>query len=36
LSSKGHLEVIPDSGHWIMLDRPDVVIRAIEHVMDAG
>jgi|SRR5579872_290103 len=36
LSSRGRLEVIPDSGHWIMLDRPDVVIRAIEHVMDAG
>ena len=28
LSSRGRLEVVEDSGHWIQLNRPDVVIRA--------
>jgi pimeloyl-ACP methyl ester carboxylesterase len=32
-SSKGRLEIVPGSGHWIQLDRPDVVIRAIEEMV---
>jgi len=27
-SSLGRLEIVPDSGHWIQVDRPDVVIQA--------
>jgi len=23
------LEIVEDSGHWILLDRPEVVVRAI-------
>lgn len=33
LSSRGTLDVVDDSGHWIMLDRPEVVIRAIHRVI---
>ena len=32
-SSKGRFEVVPGSGHWIQLDRPDFVIRAIEEIV---
>lgn len=32
-SSKGRFEIVPGSGHWIQLDRPDVVIRAIEEMV---
>ncbi|MGH7486220.1 MAG: alpha/beta fold hydrolase, partial [bacterium] len=31
LSSRGRLAIVPDSNHWIQLDRPDVVLRAIEE-----
>ena len=27
------LEIVEDSGHWILLDRPDAVIRAIRSIM---
>ena len=27
-SSLGRLEIVPDSGHWIQVDRPDIVIQA--------
>ena len=27
-SALGRLEIVPDSGHWIQVDRPDVVIQA--------
>jgi pimeloyl-ACP methyl ester carboxylesterase len=27
-SSLGRIEIVPDSGHWIQVDRPDVVIQA--------
>ena len=27
-SSRGKIEVVPGSGHWIQVDRPDVVIQA--------
>jgi pimeloyl-ACP methyl ester carboxylesterase len=29
----GRLEIVEDSGHWILLDRPDVVVRAIREVL---
>ena len=29
LASHGSLEIVEDSGHWIQLDRPDAIIRAI-------
>jgi len=32
-SSQGRLEIVPESGHWIHLDRPDVVIRAIREMV---
>jgi pimeloyl-ACP methyl ester carboxylesterase len=31
-STHGRLEVIDDSGHWIQLDRPDVVVDAIRAI----
>jgi len=30
---QGRLEIVPVSGHWMQLDRPDVVIGAIEEVV---
>jgi pimeloyl-ACP methyl ester carboxylesterase len=33
LSSHGRLEIVSDSGHWILLDRPDLVIREIEQAV---
>lgn len=36
LSTRGRLEQVPDSGHNIMLDRPDVVVRAIREVTEAA
>ena len=33
LSSRGRLEIVADSGHWILLDRPDLVIREIEQAV---
>jgi pimeloyl-ACP methyl ester carboxylesterase len=32
-ASRARLEIIADSGHWIQLDRPEVVVRAIQEVM---
>lgn len=34
-SSRGRHVIAEGSGHWIPLDRPDVVIRAIEEVVEA-
>jgi pimeloyl-ACP methyl ester carboxylesterase len=36
LSSNGKQVVVLDSGHYIMIDRPDVVIDAIREVVDAA
>lgn len=33
-SSCGKIEVVPNSGHWIQVDRPDVVIQAIRAMVD--
>jgi len=33
LSTRGKLEIVPDSRHWIQLDRPDIVIRAIQDML---
>jgi pimeloyl-ACP methyl ester carboxylesterase len=30
---KGRLEIVPGSGHWLQMDRPDAVIRAVEEIM---
>jgi len=35
LSSRGVQRLVPDSGHYIQLDRPDAVIAAIEEVISA-
>lgn len=35
LSSRGRQQIVPDSGHYIQIDRPDVVIAAVEQVVDA-
>ena len=32
-SARGRIEIVPGSGHWIQLDRPDLVIRAIEEMI---
>lgn len=32
-SSQGRLEIVPGSGHWIQIDRPDAVIRAIGEML---
>lgn len=32
-SPAGRFEIVPGSGHWIQVDRPDAVIRAIEHMI---
>ena len=34
LSSQGILTVAENSGHWIQLDRPELVIEAIRHVVE--
>jgi pimeloyl-ACP methyl ester carboxylesterase len=31
-STHGRLEMVEDSGHWIQLDRPDVVVTAIRSL----
>ena len=36
LSSNGKQVVVPDSSHYIMVDRPDVVIGAIREVVEAA
>ncbi len=35
LSSAGRLQLVPDTGHCIQCDRPDVVVAAIREVVDA-
>ena len=30
---QGRIEIVPGGGHWMQLDRPDVVIRAINDVI---
>jgi pimeloyl-ACP methyl ester carboxylesterase len=32
-SSRGRIEVVAESGHWIQVDRPDAVIRAIREMI---
>jgi len=32
-SSRGQIQVLPDSGHWIQVDRPDVVIEASREML---
>jgi len=36
LSSRGRHQVASDSGHWIHLDHPDLVIKAIREVVTAA
>ena len=33
-SARGRIEIVKDSGHWIQLDRPDVVIAAIKAMVE--
>lgn len=33
LDSQAHLEIVPGSGHWIQLDRPDAVIAAVVAII---
>jgi pimeloyl-ACP methyl ester carboxylesterase len=33
LSRRGRLEVVSDSGHWIQLNRPDLVVRSIAEMV---
>ena len=35
LSSNGKIIVVPNSGHWIQLDQPQVVIDAIREVLQS-
>src|SRR6266849_3464440 len=30
---QGRIEIVPSGGHWLQLDRPDVVIRAINEII---
>jgi pimeloyl-ACP methyl ester carboxylesterase len=32
-SSQGRIEVVLGSGHWIQVDRPDVLIQAIREMV---
>ena len=34
-SSQGQIKVVPGSGHWIQVDRPDAVIQAICEMITA-
>ena len=34
-SSRSRHEVVPDATHYIQLDRPDLVIKAVREVVDA-
>lgn len=36
LSPQGRIEIVADSGHWIMLDRPGAVIAAINAILRAA
>ncbi|WP_311267735.1 alpha/beta hydrolase [Sphingobium sp. WCS2017Hpa-17] len=35
MSTHGSQQIVPDSGHYIQIDRPDVVIAAVDRVVDA-
>ncbi|MBA4089154.1 MAG: alpha/beta hydrolase [Sphingobium sp.] len=35
MSSRGHQLIVPDAGHYIQIDRPDMVIAAVARVVDA-
>jgi len=32
--AQAHVEVVSGSGHWVQLDRPDVVINAIRDIIN--
>jgi pimeloyl-ACP methyl ester carboxylesterase len=32
LSTRGRIEILPDSGHWIQLDRPELIIETIREM----
>lgn len=34
LSTRGRQQLVPDAGHYIQIDRPDVVIAAVREVVD--
>ena len=34
-SSRSRHELVPDATHYIQIDRPDVVIRAVREVVDS-
>jgi pimeloyl-ACP methyl ester carboxylesterase len=34
-SSRGRMEVVGKSGHWIQVDRPDAVIQACREMVSA-
>lgn len=34
LSARGRQEIVPDAGHYIQIDRPDVVIAAVREVVN--
>lgn len=36
LSPRGRLDVIENARHWIQLDRPEVVVRAVREVIENG
>ena len=36
LSRRGRHEVIPDSGHWLPLDAPELVAAAIREIVVSG
>lgn len=35
MSTRGSQQIVPDSGHYIQIDRPDVVVAAVDRVVDA-
>ena len=32
-SSQGQIEIVPGSGHWIQVDRPDALIQVIRKMV---
>ncbi|MGB3846733.1 MAG: alpha/beta hydrolase [Sphingopyxis sp.] len=35
MSTRGRQQIVPDAGHYIQIDRPDVVIAAVNQVVEA-
>jgi pimeloyl-ACP methyl ester carboxylesterase len=35
MSTRGRQQIVPDAGHYIQIDRPDVVIAAVKQVVEA-